>query len=270
RNTGRTVFLYLKTAVLGDMGPENLYNALLLFYMKYPALILFLLLSLNANIICQTPTPAESTDRGTDPPPPVPLPAGGTVSSARSAKAETSNPAYVRKDAPARIPRFEVPPAIDGQLNDAAWQRAAVFGDFHQIQPGDNVEPVGPVEVMMGYSATHLYIAFRVTQDKATVRATVARRDNIFSDDYVGIYLDTFNDQRQAYVFFWNPLGIQADGTFTEGRGEDYSVDLVYESKGVLTPDGFTIEAAIPFKSLRYLAGKDKQWGVHVFRRAKY
>ena len=112
RNAGRTVFLYLKTAVLGDMGPENLYNALLLFYMKYPALILFLLLSLNANIICQTPTPAESTDRGTDPPPPVSLPAGGTVSSARSAKAETSNPAYVRKDAPARIPRFEVPPAI--------------------------------------------------------------------------------------------------------------------------------------------------------------
>ena len=56
----------------------------------------------------------------------------------------------------------------------------------------------------------------------------------------------------------------------TEGRGEDYSVDLVMESKGVLTADGFTIEVAIPFKSLRYEAGKDKQWGIQIFRRVKY
>jgi len=113
-------------------------------------------------------------------------------------------------------------------------------------------------------------MAWRVTQDPSTVRATVSRRDNIFNDDYVLVYIDTFNDQRQAYVIFWNPLGIQADGTYTEGRGEDYSVDLVMESKGVLTSDGFTIEASVPFKSLRYEAGKGKQWGLQIYRRLKY
>jgi hypothetical protein len=123
---------------------------------------------------------------------------------------------------------------------------------------------------MMAYDAKNLYLAFRVKQTRDTVRATVARRDNIFNDDYVLLYIDTFNDQRQAYVVSFNPLGIQADGTYTEGRGEDYSVDLVMESKGVLTEDGFTIEAAIPFKSLRYEAGKNKQWGLHIFRRIKY
>lgn len=235
--------------------------------MKYAAL-LFCLLVLSLNAISQIPTPvATSGDDGDDPPPRVAMVAGGPVT---SPKAAAANPAYVRKDVPARIARFETPPVIDGQLNDAAWQHAAVFGDFVQTQPGDNLPPSSPVEVMMGYDAANLYIAFNVKQDRGTVRSTVARRDNIFSDDYVGVYLDTFNDQRQAYVFFWNPLGIQADGTFTEGRGEDYSVDLVYQSKGMLTPDGFTIEAAIPFKSLRYLAGKDKQWGIHIFRRAKY
>lgn len=50
---------------------------------------------------------------------------------------------------------------------------------------------------------------------------------------------------------------------------EDYSPDIVMESKGTLTSDGFTVEVAIPFKSLRYEAGKDKQWGVHFFRRIK-
>jgi hypothetical protein len=234
--------------------------------MKYLALLLCLLF-LASSSISQTPTPAAASYGEDDPPPPATLAAGGPVT---SPKAANRDPAYVRKDVPARITRFETPPVIDGQLNDPVWRQAAVFGDFVQTQPGDNAPPVSPVEVMMGYDAANLYVAFSVKQDRGTVRANVARRDNIFDDDYVGLYLDTFNDQRQAYVFFWNPLGIQADGTFTEGRGEDYSVDLVYQSKGVLTPDGFTVEAAIPFKSLRYLAGKNKQWGVHIFRRAKY
>lgn len=194
-----------------------------------------------------------------------------------SAEPETAKPnpetplsPFVRKDMPARIPRFETAPVIDGQLSDPVWQSAARFGDFLQTQPGDNVAPTHPMEVMMGYDSKNLYLAFRVTEERDKVRATVARRDQIFSDDFVNVYLDTFNDQRQAYILFFNPLGIQGDGTFTEGRGEDYSVDIVMESKGVLTQDGYTIEAAIPFKSLRYEAGKNKQWGIHIFRRIRY
>ena len=177
---------------------------------------------------------------------------------------------YVSKTEPARIPRLETPPTIDGQLDDATWANATVFGDFIQTDPGDNIAPSHPTEVMMGYDAKHLYIAFKIIQDRDKVRATVARRDNIFNDDHVGVYLDTFNDQRQAYALFFNPLGVQTDGIFTEGRGGDYSVDIVMDSKGVLTPEGFTVEVAIPFKSLRYEAGKGKMWGVHIHRYFKH
>lgn len=180
------------------------------------------------------------------------------------------NERYVLKNSPVRIPRLDAAPVIDGKLDDAIWQKAALFGDFLQTSPGDNVKPTHPTEFMMGYDAKHLYLAFRIIQDKDKVRATVARRDNIFNDDYVLVHLDTFNDQRQAYLLFFNPLGIQADGTYTEGRGEDYSLDIVMESKGILTDDGFTIEVAIPFKSLRYEAGKNKNWGLHINRRVKY
>src|SRR5262249_15923047 len=38
---------------------------------------------------------------------------------------------------------------------------------------------------------------------------------------------------------------------------------------GMITSDGWTVEIAIPFKSLRYVAGKDKLWGVHFWRRIK-
>jgi hypothetical protein len=177
---------------------------------------------------------------------------------------------YVNKKAPVRIPKSTAPPVIDGVLNDPIWQEAAVFGDFIQTQPGDNVAPKHHTDFLMAYDSKNIYFAFRAKQDRNTIRATVARRDNIWNDDYFILYMDTFNDKRQAYALGWNPLGIQADGTMTEGRGEDYSVDIIMESKGVVTEDGFNIEVAIPFKSLRYEAGKNKNWGLHVFRRVKY
>lgn len=194
------------------------------------------------------------------------------VPAASSAALGGNSPAspYVKKSAPVKIPKLQTAPVIDGVINDPVWETAALFGDFLQTNPGDNVPPKHQTEFMMTYDAKNLYFAFNVKQDRDTVRATVARRDNIFSDDYIIMYLDTFNDQRQAYIVAFNPLGIQADGTFTEGRGEDYSVDILMTSKGVLTEDGFTLEVAIPFKSLRYEAGKDKNWGMHVFRRVKY
>ena len=229
--------------------------------MKYAITIIFIVLlhvsSVNSQTRAQSTPPAELTP--------------STSENSAAASTETpTNPRYVSKKEPVRIPQFTAPPVIDGVLNDEVWNSAAVFGDFIQTHPGDNVAPTHPTEFMMAYDSKNLYMAYKVKQDRSTVRATVARRDNIFNDDYVLVYIDTFHDQRQAYVIFFNPLGIQADGTYTEGRGEDYSVDLVMESKGVLTEDGFTIEAAIPFKSLRYEAGQDKKWGLHIFRRVKY
>ncbi len=187
-------------------------------------------------------------------------------------KSAADSPAarYARKDAPVRIPRLEAPPVIDGHLDDAVWRTAAVFSDFLQTQPGDNVKPTHPTEVRVGYDSKNFYLSFNAKQPRDKIRATIARRDAIFDDDYVLVHLDTFNDQRQAYLLFFSPLGIQADGTFSEERGEEYSLDIVMESKGVLTEDGYTIEVAIPFKSLRYEAGKNKQWGFHINRRVKY
>lgn len=173
------------------------------------------------------------------------------------------------KALPVRAVRFEKPPAIDGKLDEEVWKQAAVFKDFYQFRPGDNIAPSQPTEVLMGYDSKFLYFAFRAHDEAGKVRATVAKRDQVFDDDTVGMYLDTFNDQRRAFVMVFNPLGIQADGIFTEDRGEDYSFDIVMESKGALTEDGYVVEVAIPFKSLRYEAGKGKQWGVHFIRQIK-
>jgi hypothetical protein len=173
------------------------------------------------------------------------------------------------KAQPITIPKFDKPPVIDGKLDEEVWQKAAVLKDFYQIQPGDNVPPSKPTEVLIGFDPKFLYIAFKATDEPDKVRATVAKRDNIFNDDYVGFMLDTFNDKRKAFEVFFNPLGIQGDGMMTEGRGEDFSIDLLMESKGIVHETGFNVEIAIPFKSLRFEAGKGKLWGAHFFRRIK-
>jgi hypothetical protein len=165
-----------------------------------------------------------------------------------------------------RLPRFVKAPLIDGKLDDDIWLQAVVLKDFYQINPGDNIAPSQPTEVRLGYDSRFLYVGVHAFDDPAKVRATVAARDNVFGEDNLRIFLDTFNDQRKAYVLGFNPLGVQQDGIMTEGGGTDYSVDIVMESKGELTPDGWTLEVAIPFKSLRYEAGKDKLWGFHLWR----
>ncbi|HEX8148750.1 MAG TPA: DUF5916 domain-containing protein [Pyrinomonadaceae bacterium] len=170
------------------------------------------------------------------------------------------------KAQPARAARLERAPVIDGRIDEGEWQEALVLKDFYQTQPGDNIPPSRPTEVLLGYDATHLYLAFRAHDEPDKVRATIARRDDIFSDDHVGVYLDTHNDRRKAYALYFNPLGVQADSIYTEGRGEDFSVDVVMTSKGLVTPDGYTVEVAVPFKSLRYEAGPGKLWGLHAIR----
>ena len=196
-------------------------------------------------------------------PSPIPSANSRTRSSDDTAKRAVIPP---EKAKPIAIPRFDKPPVIDGKLDDEVWKQAVVFKDFLQTSPGDNIAPSKPTEAMIGYDSRTLYFAFHCYDEPSKVRATVAKRDEIFSDDNVRIFLDTFNDQRRAYVLGWNPLGVQQDGIMTEGSNTDFSVDIVMESKGMITSDGWTVEVAIPFKSLRYEAGKGKLWGIHVWR----
>lgn len=218
-----------------------------------------------------TPTPAPSPATNLAPaaaPSPSGTPSNSTTeASPAKPAAKGSFVVPPEKANPITIPRFEIAPTIDGKLDEGVWNTAVVLKDFYQIQPGDNVAPSKPTEVLLGYDSKFLYIAFKAFDEPDKIRSTVAKRDSIFNDDYVGFFLDTFNDQRKAFEIFFNPLGIQGDGVITEGSGEDFSVDLLLESKGVINNDGFTVEISIPFKSLRYEAGKGKLWGAHFFRR---
>ena len=80
----------------------------------------------------------------------------------------------------------------------------------------------------------------------------MAKREDANGDENAEIMLDTFSDRRRAYGFMSNPLGVQADGIWTEENGWDMSFDTIWSSKGKLTEQGYVVLMAIPFKSLRF------------------
>ncbi|MBW3553712.1 MAG: carbohydrate binding family 9 domain-containing protein, partial [Gemmatimonadetes bacterium] len=165
-------------------------------------------------------------------------------------------------DLEVRAPRVESPSIrVDGRLDEAIWAEAAVLSGFTQFEPAEGRPATEPTEVRVLYSGDAIYFGIYARDSRPDeIRATLGERDRgVFSDDWVRILLDTFHDSRQGYLFYVNPLGIQADGLWIEGlesrRGGpdspvDFNPDFIWESDARITEDGWVAEIRIPYVSL--------------------
>jgi len=177
-------------------------------------------------------------------------------------------------------PRVDTTDAVDGELTEPAWAHAALLTGFSQFSPTDGVAAEDSTEVLVWYSASTIYFGVKAFEAHGTPHATLAERDRIFSDDHVQVLLSTFNDGRQAMMFGVNPLGVQADGMMDEnGRAgnnlqglepANLNQDFVYESKGHVTPWGYQVEIAIPFKSMKYQSAPEQVWGLQLLRTVQH
>lgn len=156
---------------------------------------------------------------------------------------------------------------VDGRLDEADWERAQVIDHFEQFLPTYGGPPPGTTEVRILQDERHLYLAIRVTGVDYPLRARMAEREYINSDDQIGIYLDTFYDGQSGYIFYLNALGVQQDMAFHAGNWNS-SWDAVFHSKGRVTEDGYELEVGFPYRSLKYPSGQDTQvWGLMLTRK---
>ena len=88
---------------------------------------------------------------------------------------------------PINIPKIAIPIVIDGKPDEESWKNAAVFKDFYQTSPGDNIAPSKPTEVYVMYDEKNLYVAFKCWDEKDKINATVAKRDEVFGEDNVNV-----------------------------------------------------------------------------------
>jgi hypothetical protein len=165
------------------------------------------------------------------------------------------------------IPRVTTAPTLDDYVDGIPRPDEAAITTFIQREPGDGVPASQQTEAYLSYDQSNLYVIFVARDNEpGKVRASLTRREGIGNDDIVGIVLSTFGDRRRAYLFIVNPLGVQLDGVTGDGQDDDYSYDTVWESEGRLTPFGFVVRMAIPFKSLRFSNADEQQWGIALAR----
>lgn len=169
------------------------------------------------------------------------------------------------------IPRVSSPPQLEDFLQmkpSPSWEGKLVKVDrFIQRVPSDG-EPVSQrTEAYLGYDDKNLYAIFICfDREPQKIRARLSRREDVFDDDTVELMLDTFHDHRRAYAFFSNPLAVQADAIWTEGQDWDFSFDTVFDTEAKLTPEGFVVKMAIPFRSLRFASNDPQTWGIMLDR----
>ena len=158
---------------------------------------------------------------------------------------------------------------IDGDLDDIQWQQAKQLELNFVTRPFENTRAPVVTQVKIFENGDTLYVAFIAHDpDIENVSAFYRDRDGIWSDDLVGIKLDTYNDSRLAYQFFVNPLGIQADSIENEMTGrESDSWDGIWQSAGKIVAGGYQVEMAIPLRILNFeKSNENKTWGAELVR----
>jgi uncharacterized protein DUF5916/cellulose/xylan binding protein with CBM9 domain len=169
-----------------------------------------------------------------------------------------------------RAVRISQPLRIDGALDEALYRDVASMSDFIQVEPQGGQAATERTETWIAFDDDYVYVSFRVWDSQMeTLIATEMRRDSTNSwqgNDLVSFIFDTFYDRRSSFTFTMNPLGGRSDGTMVNDRQYSSDWNPVWEMKAGRFDGGWSVEAAVPFKSLRYQPGTTQVWGFNAMR----
>jgi len=154
------------------------------------------------------------------------------------------------------LPKAERPPVIDGTLEPGEWAGAYTMSEFKTFQPDYGKDPSQKTDAYFLYDASNLYFAFRCyDNDPSKIKASLSKRDDMTSDDFVAVIIDTYNTMQSGYGFLVNPLGIQGDGIMSIDGNLQGDQDFVWDSKGRIDDRGYVVEYRIPLQSIRFPSG---------------
>jgi uncharacterized protein DUF5916/cellulose/xylan binding protein with CBM9 domain len=204
----------------------------------------------------------------------VPAAGPSRVSLYADAPPEPVAPEVVTRDpdgrATVRAVRISEPLRIDGALDESLYRDVRSISNFIQVEPDGGQDATEPTETWIAFDDEHVYVSFKVWDSQMdTLIATEMRRDSTNSwqgNDLVSFIFDTFYDRRNSFTFTMNPLGGRSDGTMVNDRQYSSDWNPVWETKTGRFDGGWTVEAAVPFKSLRYQPGTAQVWGFNAMR----
>ena len=169
-----------------------------------------------------------------------------------------------------RAVRVTEPLEIDGVLDEPFYRSLPPITEFVQALPEEDGEPSEFTEVWIGFDDNNVYVSAKIW-DTAGPDGWVAnemRRDSqhLRTNDRFRVYLDTFHDRRNAVGFAGNAIGGFSDTQITNEGNPNSDWNPIWETRSSLFDGGWSIEMAIPFKSLRYRPGREQMWGIQMTR----
>ncbi len=187
-------------------------------------------------------------------------------------RAQTSAPGGRKSDVTIIATRIEKAIAVDGRLDDEVYGRVAPSSGFLQQEPREGAPTTERTDVWVFFDGRALYISARCVDSQPEREVvTELRRDNvnIFQNDNFTIVIDTFNDQRNGFMFQTNPLGAVRDQAIVDDVNIE-SWNAIWDVRTNRSKEGWTVEIEIPFKSLRYSASGPQVWGINFRRIIKW
>lgn len=154
---------------------------------------------------------------------------------------------------------------LDGDLNETVWKYAEVATNFSNWTPQDIGKPKRETEVRITYNDQYLYIGITGYDTTYDIIKTLKRDAEIRTSDGIGIVLDPINERSNGFVFVLNTMNVQAEDVISPNSDNNWSWDNKWFSATKRFPDKWTMEIAIPFKTLRYSSDK-KVWGINFTR----
>jgi hypothetical protein len=165
--------------------------------------------------------------------------------------------------------RIAEPIVLDGRLEEDAWRRAPIATNFLQQEPDEGQPATDFSEVRFLYDDHFLYVGgwFSYDADGIPIVNELKRDFSERDGDLVTIVLDTFRDGRNASSFMTNPAGALRDSqSYDDGRQKNDNWDAAWAVRTARFPHGWSMEVAIPFKSLRFRRASTQEWGLNLLR----
>ena len=187
-----------------------------------------------------------------------------------------AGPAIVARTAPdtvtVRAVRVDKPLKIDGRLDEEVYGSVEAISGFIQQEPREGEPATERTDAWILFDDANLYICAR-NWDSHPEReiANELRRDNgnILGNENFTFVIDTFHDGRNGYLFQTNPLGGLRDMVVTDDQ-QNSSWNGIWYVKTGRFEHGWTLEVAIPFKTLRYRGSGPQTWGINLRRFVKW
>jgi len=158
---------------------------------------------------------------------------------------------------------------LDGRLDEEFWNNTEAATEFLMMEPVEGLPASERTVVRVAFDSQYLYIAARMyDSEPEKIKAYQRRRDqSLLTDDRFTFILDTYNDQRSAYYFEINPLGLMSDALLRIGQG----TTLIPAWNGIWRAwvhkdtEGWSAEIRIPFMTLNFDPGAEV-WGINFLR----